>query len=102
MKLGFLRSFGASLASLVDLRSHWRRECVSGPSRQRNASVRRNGGEKPAPEAVICELSPPTAVDLEAARWTLSADNRNLYDSYEVMPDDYETERPLRPTSAYC
>ncbi|KAL1850212.1 hypothetical protein Daus18300_013012 [Diaporthe australafricana] len=92
MNLGFLRSFGTSLTSLVDLRSHWRRGhgSSSKPGGQASGSARSSGDEKAPSNAVVCErVPPPAAFDLEAARRTPSAESRNLYDSYEVMPDDY-------------
>ncbi|KAK2615037.1 hypothetical protein N8I77_001816 [Diaporthe amygdali] len=101
MKLGFLRSFGTSLASLVE-RSPWRRGHSSTPGGKGSESPRSSGDEKAAPNAVICERAPHTTVDVEAASGTFSANNRNLYDSYEVMPDEIESEPPLRSASAYC
>lgn len=101
VKLGFIRSFGSSLASLVDLRSHWRRGHGSKSGGQGSASGRSSGDEKAPPNVVICERVRPTDVDVEAARQTLTADNRNLYDSYEVMADEFDSERPLHSASAH-
>lgn len=99
VKLGFIRSFGSSLVSLVDLRSHWRRGHSSKSSGQGSASGRSSGDEKAPTNVVICERVRPTDVDIEAARQTLPSNDRNLYDSYEVMGDEYESGRPLHSAS---
>lgn len=92
VKLGSIRNFGSSLASLVGLRSHWRRGHGSKSGGQGSASGRSSGDEKAPPNVVICERARPTEVDVEAARQTFPANARNLYDSYEVMADECESE----------
>lgn len=101
VKLGFIHNFGSSLASLVDLRSHWRRGHGSKSGGQGSASERSSGDEKVPSNIVICERVGPTEVDIEAGRQTISANDRNLYDSYEVTADEYESQRPLHPVSAH-
>lgn len=94
-KLQFLRTIGSSLASLVDLKSHWKRGRGSKPSDQGSPSESSSGDEKAPANTVICERVPPADVDIEAARWTPPVTDRNLYDSYEVMADEEETGHQL-------
>lgn len=101
VKLGFIRNFGSSLASLVDLRSHWKRGHGSKSGGQGSASGRSSGDEKAPSNVVICERVRPTDVDVEAARQTLPASDRNLYDSYEVMVEEYESEHRLHSATAH-
>lgn len=95
IELGAFRSLGVSLASLIDLRSNWRRGRGSS-GRTDSAFPRSSGDEKARANIVICESSPPNdVVNVQATQGTHSAKRQNLFDSYERMPDEKEEERPL-------
>ena len=101
IKIGFIHNLGSSLASLVDLRNHWRSGHGSKSGGQGSPSGMSSGEEKAPTNTAICERACPTDVDVEAARRTISANDRNLYDSYEVMADEFGSEHPLHSASAH-
>lgn len=96
IELGVFRSLGVSLASLVDLRSHWRRGRGSS-GRDGSASLRSSGDEKTRADIVVCQSGPPNqnVVNVQATQGAHSSKRQNLFDSFERMPDEQEEERPL-------
>lgn len=89
LELSFFPSFSTSLASLVGLMSHWRLGKTSSDG-QDNSSERNSDNEKAQNNVITCRSLAPNDTVVEAATWSLLADDRNLYDSYECMPEQHE------------